>query len=503
MIVRPLKQEAKQMIDLNNLQSVSGKINVPPSDSLFEELGNSTYDFKDLISEMIDNAIAAKPAVNRLKVTIEFWVDKSNAAYQILIKDNGNGIPQDKLGLAISPAGIQSPNSLNEHGLGMKQAIAGMGKLSYLATKTVGESKARVIRKFKFGDLDYFLVDFDESSGTEICVDNVKPIVNVNPQSITMTLVPYLGARYRKFLRPANKLAEIFIFVKNKDSEDILYSWEVIEVKPIYFHPSTRNNKPVIENKKLSGSGWKAELTFGYAPTDSEQKELGIEPLLNYHPYHVSLSRQGLDIILYDRVVQFHQLSQLGIVVAPHNDYNLIRGEINLIEGFTTAITKNLIIFNDHFQECIRAVRDVLVGTGEDDSKSYLRIRRYPAEIPEKLFRDRLANWLGNNPINKKNDVKTEYVIEGLAGAIDILADNEAWEIKRDQADGLDVYQLFAYMDMGGIIKGFLVASDFSTGAKAAKDFVNANHKKEITLAKLEDFPITHPPSDEERKTYY
>ena len=162
-----------------------------------------------------------------------------------------------------------------------------------------------------------------------------------------------------------------------------------------------------------------------------------------------------------------------------------------------------MIIFDDHFQECIKDVRDALVGTGEDDSKSYLRIRRYPAEIPEKLFRDRLANWLGNNPINKKNDIKTEYVIEGLAGAIDILADNEAWEIKRDQADGLDVYQLFAYMDMGGITKGFLVASDFSTGAKAAKDFINANHKKEITLAKLGDFPITHPPSDEERKNYY
>ncbi|MHA2066965.1 MAG: hypothetical protein ACXABY_21575 [Candidatus Thorarchaeota archaeon] len=93
--------------------------------------------------------------------------------------------------------------------------------------------------------------------------------------------------------------------------------------------------------------------------------------------------------------------------------------------------------------------------------------------------------------------------MEGLAGDIDILADGEAWEIKRDQAGGLDMYQLFAYMDMGKIQKGFLVASSFSTGAVAAKDFINDNHKKEITLAKLEQFPINHPPSDEERLNYY
>jgi len=491
------------MLNVEKFQSTHDTIYVEPSDRIFEELGNNTYDFKDLISELIDNSIAARRLDRMLNITVEICVDQRNSAKRILVRDDGLGILQDRLGLAISPAGIQTPNSLNEHGLGMKQAIAGLGKLVYIATKNAGEQKARVIRQFKFGDIDYFLSDFDQDSGTEVCIEDVKAIANANPQSITMTLVPYLGARYRRFLKRDSKSVNISVFTKNVDSGSVQYSWEIEEVKPIYFHPSTRLNKPVILNKKLRGSGWKAELTFGYAPTDEELKELGIDSLPHYHPYKVSLSKQGLDVILYDRVVLFHQLSELEMIAARHPDYNLIRGEIVLLEGFSTAITKNSIIRDVHFIECIRDVKGILTGKGEDDSRNYLRQRKYPREIPERLLRDRLANWLGNNPINKKDDVKTEYTVEGLAGSIDILADGEAWEVKRDQADGLDAYQLFAYMDMGQILKGYLVAANFSTGADAAKDFINKHHQKEITLAKLEQFPINHPPSDDERNTYY
>ena len=48
------------MIDLDKLQLFGGKITVKPSDNIFYELGNNTYDFKDLLSELIDNSIAAR-----------------------------------------------------------------------------------------------------------------------------------------------------------------------------------------------------------------------------------------------------------------------------------------------------------------------------------------------------------------------------------------------------------------------------------------------------------
>lgn len=279
------------MIDLDQLQLFGGKITVKPSDNIFYELGNNTYDFKDLLSELIDNSIAARRPDERLKISIEFWVDNKNNCEMISIKDNALGISQDKLGLALSPAAIQSKNSLNEHGLGMKQAISGLGTLKYLATKTRTPSQAIVVRELKYGELACYCCDYPDISGTEICIEGIKSIVNVNPQSVTMTLVPYLGARYRRFVRPENRLAEISIFSRNIKTGDVLYSWDITEVKPYYFHPSNRMNKPVIENRKISGPGWKAELTFGYAPTEDELKDLGINPLPHYHPYAVSLSR--------------------------------------------------------------------------------------------------------------------------------------------------------------------------------------------------------------------
>jgi len=461
------------------------------------------YDYKDLISELIDNSLAARFQGELLQVNIDLFVDQRNRPVRLVIRDNAQGIAEDKLGVALSPAAIKTENSLNEHGLGMKQAIAGIGKLSYLATRSLGEDKARVVLEFKFGKVDCYYSEFGLPSGTEICIDQIKPIVSVNPASITMTLVPYLGARYRRFLRADNRIADISLYIKNSSNGNINYQWQVEEIKPIYFHPGTRTNKPVVLNKKFSGSGWKAEITFGYAPTEEELRDLGIDELPHYHPYKVSISKQGLDIILHDRVILFHQLSELGIVTVRHNDYNPIRGEIVLLEGFSTAITKNSIMFDEHFDSCIEHMKEFLSGKEEEGTSSYIRLKRYPTELPESLLRDRLANWLKNNPINKKKDVKTEYTIEGLAGNIDILADKEAWEIKRDQANGLDVYQLFAYMDMGNIDKGFLVASSFATGAIVASEFIKDHHGKEITIARRSDFPINHQPSEDERKEYY
>ena len=73
------------------------------------------------------------------------------------------------------------------------------------------------------------------------------------------------------------------------------------------------------------------------------------------------------------------------------------------------------------------------------------------------------------------------------------LADGQAYEIKTTKADGIDIYQLFAYIDMGNIGSGIFVAPDYSTGASEAAKHIEINHKKKITLAKLEEFPINQP----------
>ncbi|OGQ56535.1 MAG: hypothetical protein A3J24_10060 [Deltaproteobacteria bacterium RIFCSPLOWO2_02_FULL_53_8] len=455
----------------------------------------------------MDNSVAARQDNVLLKVEIKIYVDGKNNPTKFIIRDNAKGISPENFGVAICPAGIVGGTSLNEHGLGMKQAIAAMGDLSYLATKTKNEHQARVVLEFKYGNLPFYRHDVEFECGTEICVKNIKPIVTTSSTSITRTLVPHLGARYRRFLKPDKKKLDLSIALIKESTGEVEYSWNVEEIKITYFHPSTRRNEPIIHRYSISGEGWKAELTFGYAPQDAKDyEELGIDIPNKFHPYNVSLSRQGLDLIRHDRVIRFHQLSEIEIITARHPDYNHIRGEIDLLDGFSTAITKNSIIDDNHFRECINVIRDILNGETEgpdSKKKNYLKVKTYPEQIPEKLLRDRLAAWLGNNPINKRAHVDTEYVLEGIEGYIDILADEEVWEIKTDQAAALDVYQLFMYIDIKGASKGFLVANSFSTGANIAVRHIKEKYNVDITFATLGQFPITHPPTDAEREEYY
>ena len=390
----------------------------------------------------------------------------------------------------------------------MKQAIATIGSLKYLATKTADEQSARVIREFKFGSIDTFLSDqFQYESGTEICIVNLNPIVNTHQGVMTRSIVPYLGARYRNFLKPDNREVEIFIEFINQYDGSIQNSWPIHEVKPIYFHPGTRSNKPVIEKHDLRGASWEAKLTFGYAPDNIEEyEELGFEEPNKFHPYRVSINTQGLDILLHKRVILFHQLHEVGIIESRHNRYNRVRGEIELISGFSTAITKNAIIADKNFQECIERITDILRGEAQgpgNEKKNYLHTKTYPDQIPERLLRDRLRNWLQTNPLAPRKTVHTEYVLEGIEGYIDVYTDQDAWEIKIEQANALSVYQLFMYMDIGKIDKGFVVAPSFSTGAEAAANHIREAHNKDIQLIKIDDLPITNSPSREEREKYY
>ena len=495
------------MINLDELKSSVLVAEVNPSNNLFDELGRNTYDYKDLLSELIDNSVAARDEDTPLEITIDIYVDGSYNASEIVIKDNASGIPIDIFGSAISPAGRQSVNSLNEHGLGMKQAVAALGKLNYLATKTADEPQARVIREFRFGEIPIFYSDFDQDSGTEISIIDVKPIVVTNPGNITRDIIPILGARYRRFLRSDENALNLKINLRDESHRaTVKYSKALTEVKPTYFHPSHRTNAPVILKHKLKGTNWSAELTFGYAPSSEEEyDELDLPVPSKFAPYKVTQAKQGLDVIYRNRVILFHQLSEIGIVSVRHPNYNNVRGELDLKEGFSTAITKNSIISDKNFVECIEKVRRIVNGEEagpNNKTKDYLDSKRFPEELPESLLRDRLMDWLANNSIQQRKDIKKEFVVEGIEGYIDIRADDEVWEIKTRQSSAYDVYQLFMYMDVGKMEIGFLVAESFSTGAQVAAQHIKSSHNKSITLAPLSDFPINHQPSVAERAKY-
>lgn len=149
------------MLDLEQGRPELGApIIVKPSNRLFEELGNNTYTYLDLLSELIDNSIAARNPDETVHITLTVGVSNEDRQSSWLsISDDAAGISHVRLPMAISPAAMQNTDSLNEHGLGMKQAIAGLGSLRYLATKTAEAEKASVIEKLQFGEIYPKMVD--------------------------------------------------------------------------------------------------------------------------------------------------------------------------------------------------------------------------------------------------------------------------------------------------------------------------------------------------------
>ena len=402
-----------------------------------------------------------------LTVDIEVAISrKSSEKSYVVIRDNAAGIPRSELAQVITPGGTSGGDNLNEHGLGMKQAVAS-GDLAYLVTKTSSDSHAVLIERFAFGPIRAPEIEVDWECGTEICARNLRPIVPTASQKYTMELVPYLGARYRRFLKRDNPTMTLTVSLFDLDTTNgnnepqVRNSRRVEAVNPVYMNPKSRHNDPVVYRKVFQKNGWKAEFTLGYAAEPQEYPELGLPEPQPYMPYAISLRKQGFDVIKDDRVIEFHQLSQLGL--APlHNDYNLIRGEIDLKEGFVTEITKNRVLHDDSFIELVEEIRQHL------EAKKSLKKKTFPGEIPERVYHQRLKTHLQTRRIDRKQDVKLEVPVEAMDGEIDVLADGDVYEMKTGRANGYDVYQLFGYLDAGGYDCGYLVAKDFSTGADLA-----------------------------------
>lgn len=494
------------LLDTTKFSSAeSFEILVEPEKKLFKELGNNSYTFLDILSEFIDNSIAAAYKGDLLKITIEIALSsKNNEKSYFIIRDTAKGIEKEQLAKAISPGGTSGGKTLNEHGFGMKSAIASLGNLVYLATKTENDEKARIIQEFNFGKLEVKTVDVDWYSGTEIYVSNLTDIVPKQQRNYTTSVIPYLGARYRRFLNEEKRKVRISLKLFDADSADNISEYELTKefeikpIKPVYLHPNTAANEPVLENILLKDQGWEAKLTFGYAPKEEQYSSMGLDKPKNYNPYYVSLSKQGLDIIKEDRVIKFHQLSEISLVNQQHNKYNYIRGEIDLIKGFSTSIQKNEIVPDSNYLNLLFRIREIL----SDGEKKYLDRKTFPGELPEKLLRDRLVKHFKERRIQPKKDVYPEFSVQGLGGYIDVYADGEVYELKTQDATALDAYQLFAYMDMGNVDNGFLLAPDKKPGCQPAIDHINKSHNKNITFVPLDEFPITHSPTEEEIEKY-
>ncbi len=279
------------------------------TDDLYRELGKTNYSLEEALSEFVDNSLSKK-IDHSVSVDIHFYCDEiTTKCYRIAVEDNASGIARSDIPKALTPARRPEIIALNEHGMGMKQAIEALGSCEFIETRVLGQDAIRIEGPLSI-DSNMDVVDCDFENGTHIWIDVRKTkcrlafggsgrIDKNNKQSI-QKFVWNMGARYRYFLDGHELVLRIHVHDGNKSCDP----WIVESVKPQYYHPLLNSGSPLIVNKEFSSGDLKAELTFGYAPKhENEYSLLGVPATKRGHPYHLTQDNLGLDILIGKRVI--------------------------------------------------------------------------------------------------------------------------------------------------------------------------------------------------------
>ncbi len=472
-------------------------INIRPDNRLLDELGKNNFNYVDILSEFIDNSIAARLEGQMLNVDIDIGIFAQKQKSYLKITDNACGIKTAQLSEALSPGGTSGGTTLNEHGLGMKQSIAAAGTLINFKTRHYTENIGTMITELRIDrPITATIIEnvSEYGHGTSITIGNLKDLVETRKQIYTKKIIPLLGARYRRFLEGDSPLLTLTVSLHGDSGND--KTWNVNAISPVYFNAQKRCNEPLIYKKELKGrSGWRALLTFGYAPTPQQYLDMEMQPPKNYEPYHVTKNNQGLDILSHERVILFHQLYDLGIVSSHSDKYNRIRGEIELIYGFTSTITKNDFIRDENFRDLCNRIK------AELEKKHYLDIITARTELPVTLLAHRLAAHFKAQKTYKSTRAN---IACPTGGTVDLLTNGEAiWKIVPSSATASDIYLLLGQLDALDISHGIILAKAFDEKATSVASFVATRYEKNIELLLLADYPINEAPSDYEFQRFF
>jgi hypothetical protein len=473
---------------------------------IIEELGTNNLQFISVLSELIDNVAAELYYCKTATVGITIggvWVTNGKqkcldlSQSFIEIEDDATGISFQDLSNAFSLAKKTKEHEeikgLHEHGLGLKTAIASLGTLEYLVTKSEDDAVAHRVEKLIAQGKNQAIEDpsFDKI-GTKIRIKELKPKVLKRKEDYTKQIINHLGAKYSRLLKGVNgKKLNIVLKLTDEfgntvqDSAGQLASWEIVSQDPVYSLDSQLIDK---ELKSQTGRDWSAHLKFGFAPSEKETAtEDNFEKRPTSHPYH---SWAGIvDIIIHDRVLKRSKISEFGGVekVKYSNNMAPYIGQLVLRKGFKTSMTKDGVYDDENWQELCQQILKLVtpliksrVGNSLGDMN----------EIEdESVYRDRLYKTLKN----VKEEVYKAYTIEGCDGEIDLLVDKEIYELKAVPACGKDVYQVLYYIDTYKNAKkdtGVLIAPSFSQGCKYTADNLFKERNVRVKLKTFEEMGL-------------
>lgn len=264
---------------------------------LLEELGRSGVDFKQSISEFIDNAIDAGASDIKIDIQGDWSIgpqkDLNRKTALITITDNGFGVAN--LDEIFNPAkssifdptqnyktAARNLNKIGQHGMG--SCFAAMSIIDpitdqrpsicnvALYTKTKDDKLARHVKGIYFGEDTFSQTNETsiENTGTKIILGKGLKECVPKCRSDYYNIVNYLGCKYQNKLLGNNcDPVSITLQLVSTEGDTITNSngeklkWNVNPVTAKYA-------KKLCSRKEINGEYIKALLDFGIAPNENE-----------------------------------------------------------------------------------------------------------------------------------------------------------------------------------------------------------------------------------------
>jgi hypothetical protein len=485
----------------------------------FQGLARQEVDFHAAVGELVDNAFSARKRAEvgeeLQPITVEITLEQQEGEGTVIVQvaDHGLGMTLEDLTTRVFNPGGQGTHhgSLNEHGFGLKNALALLtgGNSTYfeLYTRSADDADLSPDQFLHVtGPLSVDMAVDDDASREQWATD--LHILNSAPTGTKIRAVvqwKYFRSVYKRgtagFDVLATRLGEHLgvmhrYFISQGNTIKLSYrragqDWNHQTVPAIDI-PYLGERKTVERALTVGGVEHKFSYTHGvldYAVKDAEaESERGWPyPLRSY--YQGSNARCGVDIVVRDRVIKSGVFEEIWPDIGKTVDFNRFVGELRVGADFRTTNNKTgLDPHADNWEQ-------LLLRLGETDGE--FRPEKTTRSQSETSLRETLIKILGGTfPVAK---ISKERGVWAGGVEIDILLDAgpdniRLYELKVTDARILDVYQLLAGWD--GLVKegihptrGILVCKQFSqavseaaTAAKSRKDAADNEYDIEVRL---------------------
>lgn len=350
-------------------------------------------------------------------------------------------------------------------------------------------------------------------------------------QEFEKNLMWAIGQRYRNFLSQSYFTAGKFCLQRLDHTGKLVEEIEIEPVRPVYyFNPVGTHGKPWFSNHNIKSDilgEWEAKVTFGFAPRQVEKEwdHITDDAPMKGHPYYSSRRGAGFDITRKGIVLQTgffekeNRFSSAYIIQEWSNVYTHVRGNITLVHGFVSKEEKTGVKSDDAWKECCRKIREILNGdlAGPKNKENATEVNwlgpdyagykksKTDEDKNEENYRMGFINQYNGESISltgysetrelvfpKRGEKIARQHLQGFdVGIPDIVISKKRKPLEKNtiicevkapdySIRGIDVYQLFCYMQEKGVHWGVMIGDSLADGAEEA-------------INQIQNQPITGP----------